>query len=29
VIVGNAAEHWVAVLVPANDKLDLAAGALQ
>ena len=23
-IVGNAAEHWVAVLVAAKDKMDLA-----
>jgi Ca2+:H+ antiporter len=25
-IVGNAAEHWVAVLVAAKDKMDLAVG---
>ena len=27
-IVGNAAEHWVAVLVAAKDKMDLAADAI-
>src|SRR5438045_1920998 len=25
-LVGNAAEHWVAVLVAAKDKMDLAVG---